>query len=472
MTRLAAHVSPVGQWLGFFANYRLKRVSVDGGAPMTVCEAPNDRGASWADNDTIVLAPHIFGGLLRVHAAGGVPEPLTSLAAGETSHAWPQSIAERRVVIFTGGAADAPNVQVLSLATGEIRVVIAAGYCGRYVPSGHVIYVHRNTLFAVRFDIDTLETRGVPVPIVDDVADDVTDRTAHFDFANDGTLVYLSRDAVTSDRTIAWMDQSGHVEKLLDAPGRYAHLFPSPDGRKLAFVSGQDIWVLDLKRARPSRVSFNTLENQWPVWAPDSAHLVCSAQNRSGTGRSLWWLRADGADEPQMLLESADELHPSSVSPDGKYVAVHRRSAETLYDIWMLPLDCADLDRPRAGNLEVFLRSPLNEWGGVFSPNGRWVAVLLGGVRHGRDLRQAISRARGTVARVERRHFRHGCSLAQRRSSAVPPQYGSAHHGGRIHGGRQLVRGGRTAALVGSDTAIRGVQSQPRCHACHHREAC
>ncbi len=337
-------------------------------------ETPNDRGASWADNDTIVLAPHIFGGLLRVHAAGGVPEPLTSLAAGETSHAWPQSIAERRVVIFTGGAADAPNVQVLSLATGEIRVVIAAGYCGRYVPSGHVIYVHRNTLFAVRFDIDTLETRGVPVPIVDDVADDVTDRTAHFDFANDGTLVYLSRDAVTSDRTIAWMDQSGHVEKLLDAPGRYAHLFPSPDGRKLAFVSGQDIWVLDLKRARPSRVSFNTLENQWPVWAPDSAHLVCSAQNRSGTGRSLWWLRADGADEPQMLLESADELHPSSVSPDGKYVAVHRRSAETLYDIWMLPLDCADLDRPRAGNLEVFLRSPLNEWGGVFSPNGRWVA--------------------------------------------------------------------------------------------------
>ena len=464
--------SPDGQWLGFFANYRLKRVSVDGGAPMTVCEAPNDRGASWADNDTIVLAPHIFGGLLRVHAAGGVPEPLTSLAAGETSHAWPQSIAERRVVIFTGGAADAPNVQVLSLATGEIRVVIAAGYCGRYVPSGHVIYVHRNTLFAVRFDIDTLETRGVPVPIVDDVADDVTDRTAHFDFANDGTLVYLSRDAVTSDRTIAWMDQSGHVEKLLDAPGRYAHLFPSPDGRKLAFVSGQDIWVLDLKRARPSRVSFNTLENQWPVWAPDSAHLVCSAQNRSGTGRSLWWLRADGADEPQMLLESADELHPSSVSPDGKYVAVHRRSAETLYDIWMLPLDCADLDRPRAGNLEVFLRSPLNEWGGVFSPNGRWVAYYseesgTGEIYvrpfRGRGGPWLVSSGgiSGTVA-----HWPSGGR------ALVPPQYGSAHHGGRIHGGRQLVRGGRTAALVGSDTAIRGVQSQPRCHACHHREAC
>ena len=243
--------SPDGKWLGFFADYRLKRVSVEGGAPVTVCEAPNDRGASWTDDDTIVLAPHIFAGLVRVRAAGGVPEPLTSLAEGEASHAWPQVIAGRQAVLFTGGAADAPNVQILSLATRETKVVIPTGYFGRYVPSGHVIYVHRNTLFAVPFDIDTLETRGVPVPIVDDVADDVTDRTAHFDFANDGTLVYLSRDAVTSDRTIAWMDRSGRVDKLLEAPGRYGYLFPSPDGRKLSFVSGQDIWVLDMKRGRP-----------------------------------------------------------------------------------------------------------------------------------------------------------------------------------------------------------------------------
>jgi eukaryotic-like serine/threonine-protein kinase len=212
------------------------------------------------------------------------------------------------------------------------------------------------------------------VPIVDDVADDLTDRTAHFSFANDGTLAYLGRGAVTSDRTIAWMDRSGGVEKLLATPGRYAYLFPSPDGRKLAFVSAQDIWVLDLRRGRPTRVSFNTLDNQWPVWAPDSAHLVFSAQSRSGVGRSLWWLRADGAEEPHLLLESHDELHPSSVSPDGKYVAIHRRSSETLYDIWMLPIDCADPERPTAGRLEVFLRTPVNEWGAVFSPDGRWVA--------------------------------------------------------------------------------------------------
>jgi Tol biopolymer transport system component len=170
------------------------------------------------------------------------------------------------------------------------------------------------------------------------------------------------------------MDSSGQIVNLLETPGRYSYLFPSPDGSKLAFISGQDVWVLDMKRGRPSRVSFNTIDNQWPVWGPDSAHLVCSAQNRKGTGRSLWWIRADGSEEPQLLFEGDDELHPSSVSPDGTYVAVHRRSPETLYDIWMLPLDCTDPERPKAGALEVYLRTPVNEWGAVFSPNGRWVA--------------------------------------------------------------------------------------------------
>src|SRR4029450_12680002 len=113
--------SPDGKWLGFFADYRLKRVSVEGGAPVDVGEAPDGRRRRWTPADTIVLAPHIFGGLVRVRAAGGDPEPLTSPAEGEASHAWPQVIAGRQAVLFTGGAADAPNVQIFSLSTRETK---------------------------------------------------------------------------------------------------------------------------------------------------------------------------------------------------------------------------------------------------------------------------------------------------------------------------------------------------------------
>jgi WD40 repeat protein len=129
---------------------------------------------------------------------------------------------------------------------------------------------------------DSLEARGVPVPIVDDVADDVTDRAAHFDFAHDGTLICLSRDAVTSDRTIASLDRSREVEPLLDALGRDTFLFPSPDGRKLAFVSGQDIWVLD--SCPPSKDDPQVEESRSPshLWF-DRRVLVSSLKSRSAT---------------------------------------------------------------------------------------------------------------------------------------------------------------------------------------------
>jgi serine/threonine protein kinase/Tol biopolymer transport system component len=369
--------SPNGEWLGFFADYKLKRVSVQGGSPVTLCEAPNDRGASWADDDTIILAPHIYGGLFRVPGSGGPLQALTHLSEGEVAHAWPDILPGRQAVLFTGGTAAAPNVQVFSFASGETKVVAGPGYRGRYLPSGHLVYVHHSTLFAVPFDTGSLEARGVPVPLLDDVADDAGDRTAHFDCARDGTLVYLRGKAVSSARMIAWMDPSGKTEPLLETPGRYSFISPSPDGKRLAFAAGfpeDHIWVLDLHRGRPSRLTFATVGNQWPQWSPDGQHLVFNAQNGDRPGSTLWWIRADGAGEPQRLLESAEELHPSSVAPDGRHIALHRRSAETLYDIVMLPLDTTDPEHPRPGTPEIFLRTPVNEWGAVFSPDGRWIA--------------------------------------------------------------------------------------------------
>ena len=55
-------------------------------------------------------------------------------------------------------------------------------------------------------------------------------------------------------------------------------------------------------------------------------------------------------------------------------MAIHQRTAETLYDIVMLPLDASDPEHPRPGTPEVFLRTPVNEWGAVFSPNGKWIS--------------------------------------------------------------------------------------------------
>ena len=57
--------SPDGQWIGFFADGKLKKISVQGGAAVTLCDAPNDRGGSWGEDGTIVFAPDNRVGLIQ-----------------------------------------------------------------------------------------------------------------------------------------------------------------------------------------------------------------------------------------------------------------------------------------------------------------------------------------------------------------------------------------------------------------------
>ena len=98
--------SPDGRWLAFFANDRLKKIAVAGGAVATLCDAPNGRGGSWAEDGDIVFARYSpdaesAGMLMRVSSAGGTPVPVTALAGGEVSQRWPQVLPGGRAVLFT-----------------------------------------------------------------------------------------------------------------------------------------------------------------------------------------------------------------------------------------------------------------------------------------------------------------------------------------------------------------------------------
>ena len=63
-------------------------------------------------------------------------------------------------------------IDVVSLADRSRKTVVRGGTAARYLPSGHLIYTNRNTMFAVPFDLDAHETRGTAVPVMSDVAFD------------------------------------------------------------------------------------------------------------------------------------------------------------------------------------------------------------------------------------------------------------------------------------------------------------
>jgi serine/threonine-protein kinase len=367
--------SPDGQWIGFFGGAEIKKIPVLGGAPVTVCNVNISNGASWGEDENIIAGIAAQSPLYRVPSAGGPRQTLTKFGPGELTHRWPQVLPGAHAVLFTASpslnAMDNANIEAISLQTGKIKILVGGGYYGRYLPSGHIVYVHQGALVGVRFNPERLEVLGSPVPILEDVAANPATGGGQFDFsaAASGTFVYVAGKNAAKAWQMAWLDNSGKLQPLIAAPGAYAHPRISPDGLRLAFIENGDIYIHDVQRDATNRLTFSGHTNS-PVWAQDSKHLIFqSASNRS----VIYWARSDGAADPQELLERSYSSTPWSVSRDGRLL-YFERNPETGIDLWTLPLDFTDPDHPKPGKPEPFLRTPADETVARFSPDGRWIA--------------------------------------------------------------------------------------------------
>ena len=371
--------SPDGQWIGFFANGKLNKIPVTGGAVIPLCAATTGRGATWGEDGTIMVA---IGGsdLFRIPDSGGTLQPLPAPTDRRArSHRFPQILPGGQAVLFTTGVGtlsfEDGQIDILSLKTGKWKTVQSGGYFGRYLPTGHLLYVHNGSLFGVRFDLARLETRGAPAPLLEKVAANTATGGAQLDWSSGpsghGMLVYFGGKSSGTDRTISWVDRAGKVDPFLATPGDYLDPHLSPDGKSLAFSGpGRDIMVYDSIRQNTTKLTFNG-SNREPLWTPDGKHLVYDS---TGDVKAIWWIRADGAGEPQKLLEDKGLLLVYSISPDGRRVAYTLTGGSGSWDIWTLPLDTTDPEHPKPGKPELLLGTPALEQSPAFSPDGRWIA--------------------------------------------------------------------------------------------------
>jgi len=243
--------SPDGKWIAFFAGGKLKKISVVGGAAVTLCDASGGQGGSWGEDGAIIFTANASSGLSRVSSAGGTPETVTTVdrEKGECCHHWPQVLPGGKAVLFTVRPIRLEDryIDVYSLDTLERKTVQQGGIYGRYLPSGHLAYVREGTMFAAPFDLGRLEVTGPPAPIVENVQADRVFASAQFDFSQKGTLVYVPGGEPASEVSIFWMNQEGKMDPLLTTPRDYFRIRFSPDGRRLAMGilegSKSDIWV-------------------------------------------------------------------------------------------------------------------------------------------------------------------------------------------------------------------------------------
>ena len=362
--------SPDGQWVAFFSNGKLRKISVEGGSAIALCDFTNSRGGTWGEDGNIIAARG-GGGLLRIPSVGGSP---VLVSAAEGSPRWPQVLPGGKAVLFTSltDQSDQANIEVMSLATRDQKTLVRGGTFGRYVASGHLVYVNSGTLFAVPFDLDTLVVRGAPVPVLDQVAYSQVYGAAQIDVSWNGALVYRNGGVGNGRRvTVQWLDGSGKSEPLLTKPGDYSRPHFSPDGQRLALEvregSSFDTWVYDWRRDTLTRLTFGAGGLALnPVWSPDGRFIIF------GGNEALFWTRSDGAGMHQPLVQTKNISAPFSFTPDGKRLAWNQ-AGDGGYDLWTATISY-DSGGLRAGTPEPFLKTSFDERTPVFSPDGRWVA--------------------------------------------------------------------------------------------------
>ena len=245
---------------------------------------------------------------------------------------------------------------------------------GRYLTAsngaGYLVYLHQNTLLAAPFDISDLAVAGAAQPILDDVTDISGSGPGDFDFSRNGTFVYISGKGEPG-RSIFWLDHTGKTAPLHPTPGFYNGMRFSPDATRLVFTASAlghwDLWVQDLERNTMTRLTSSGGGS--PIWSTDGKYILFS--NGGEFTGALYWIRSDGAGEPQQVSEKGIGF-PSSFSPDGKRVALHRGNPFTGREASTAPIEGGP-DHPLLGKTELFLRSP-GFLMPVFSPNGRWLA--------------------------------------------------------------------------------------------------
>lgn len=378
---LSPFFSPDGRWVGYLslANRKLKKVAISGGAPVVLCDVGNVLSASWDSDNTIVYS-QAAKGIMRVSAAGGTPETLIGEEKQDLYH--PRLLPGRKSVLFTIATNEGYRIAVQALESRE-RNVLFKGDDAWYLPTGHIVYARENNLFAVPFNLDTLQETGASVPMVEGVYRTGPLFVPQYAISISGTLVYVPKiiTAAAQKRTLVWVDRKGKEEPLSAAqPDAYRAFRISPDGTRVALTvntgSKSDIYILDLDGETKTRLTFDE-GSEYPLWTLDGKRIAFSSSRGGMVLGDVYWRAADGTGEEEKLGTVPNRsLYPWSWSNDGKTLVLMDQTARSEVGSNAASSHIGVLSIEGDRKLKPLLQEKFYEAHPQISPNGRWMAYV------------------------------------------------------------------------------------------------
>jgi len=363
--------SPDSQWIAFFSGSNLKKISVEGGAPIVICHALDGRGGSWGPDGTILLVPGVSISVYSVPATGGSPKTVTQLdkSLQELTHRWPIFLPDgKHFLFFSRGPENA--IYAGTLGSSERKLILKNDSNAIYVEPGYLLFARNGDLMAQPFDARRIELSGTAIRIADSVPTEGITQHALFSASNNGIVSIQPK----IGRLVqpAWTDRSGKTLETLAEPAMFNDIAVSPDGQKTAFVitdpqdGSLNIWLFDLRGHQKTRLTSESSVGYSPVWSPNGQEIVFTS-NRLG-GPKLFKIPTSGVGQAELFLPSKDIGYPRSWSSDGRYIAYSGRPIDEpdKWGYWIAPT-FGDKKPYRLIEALGFGRAD-------FSPDGKWLA--------------------------------------------------------------------------------------------------
>jgi serine/threonine protein kinase len=373
--------SPDGQYLAFFANGKLEKVALAGGAPQALTNVWAARSGSWSKNDVILYEPDAGAPLWRVNSDGSGAAAVTEhlFAPGEQSHRWPVFLPDGNHFLFWAGnfsgvREDRTSGIYLSSLEGKEKKLVALAHSSFALGSGRLFYAdYDGHLVSVPFDADKGTAGGNATVLANYVSVQPSTYYSALSAASNGTLIFNTTPGAALS-VLTWMDRSGKVLSTVGQPAVQFNPTFSPDGKRVAVdISDQkaanvDLWLENLDGAGSSRFTFDPAEEVVGVWSRDGKALAYrSAGGSKGDGGHLLTKAVNGLEHerPVLEFEASDDVVPNSWSPDDREILCTRQTSHGAH---------LELASYPDGAHSPFQSGTGNQVNGMISPDGKWVA--------------------------------------------------------------------------------------------------
>ena len=366
--------SPDGKWIAYESGKVLKKISVDGGLPITLCNVGGDgiAGMTWVSDRSLIYSRFVLadrGILWRISADGGEPERFVSFdSSNHEIRRAPRSVDGGRLLFYSNTTSNISDMHIGVESADRRKAVIFPGLRGGRalgLYDGYLVYVSgEGALMAAPFDRRTL-TVGMPMQLGDSIAVSSADAAAAL--SANGSLVYVQGGRASQLVTV---DDHGQPRPLVDSVRAYAHPRYSPSGTRLAFDVGRDggtdIWTYDLVAHTTERVTHEGF-NDRPEWTPDGKRLLFTS-NRTQT-YALWSMAADGSGKAELFFQTKDAIREGMIAPDGHTLVYRVDTERDNRDIFALPLTGERKAVP-------ILTGPTDDKMPRVSPDSKWLAYV------------------------------------------------------------------------------------------------